>query len=139
MLGRSRHGTDDFLIVRQPDGTRAHLPRWMTLPSAGDVPTHWPPRLSLCSLRALRRELDAAVSSSTTAQPLGGADEANSTARATARADRPVRQRGPLPTLTSLQLHHDELVDLLSQLLWQVVRDAEADRRLEDGNEQDQS
>jgi hypothetical protein len=45
---------------------------------------------------------------------------------------------GPLPTLTSLQLHHDELVDLLSQLLWQVVRDAEANPRLENGNEQDQ-
>ncbi len=46
---------------------------------------------------------------------------------------------GPLPTLTSLELHHNELVDLLSQLLWQLVRDAEADRRLEDSNEQDQS
>lgn len=46
---------------------------------------------------------------------------------------------GSLPTLASLELHHDDLVDLLSQLLWQVVRDAEADRRLEDSNEQDQS
>lgn len=46
---------------------------------------------------------------------------------------------GPLPTLTSLQLHHDELVDLLSQLLWQVVRDAEANPCLENGNEQDRS
>ena len=26
-------------IIRQPDGTRAHLPQWMTLSSAGDVPT----------------------------------------------------------------------------------------------------
>ena len=46
---------------------------------------------------------------------------------------------GPLLPLTSLQLHHDELVELLSQLLWQVVRDAEANPRLENGNEQDQS
>jgi hypothetical protein len=45
---------------------------------------------------------------------------------------------GP-PTLTSLQLHHEDLVDLLSQLLWQVVRDAEVTRRMEDSNEQDQS
>ena len=45
----------------------------------------------------------------------------------------------PTLTLTSLQLHHDDLVALLSQLLWQVVRDAEGDRRLEDSNEQDQS
>jgi hypothetical protein len=46
---------------------------------------------------------------------------------------------GASPTLTSLQLHHDDLVALLSQLLWQVVRDAEGNRRMEDGNEQDQS
>lgn len=45
----------------------------------------------------------------------------------------------PRPTLTSLQLHHDELVDLLSQLLWQVVRDVAANPSPEDGNEQDQS
>jgi hypothetical protein len=44
---------------------------------------------------------------------------------------------GALPTLTSLQLHHDELVDLLSQLMWQVVRDAEHNRSAEDSNEQD--
>jgi hypothetical protein len=45
---------------------------------------------------------------------------------------------GALPMLTSLQLHHDELVDLLSQLMWQVVRDAEHNRSAEDINEQDQ-
>lgn len=45
---------------------------------------------------------------------------------------------GALPTLTSLQLHHDDLVDLLSRLLWQVVRDAEGNQR-EDSNEQNQS
>lgn len=43
------------------------------------------------------------------------------------------------PMLTSLQLHHNDLVALLSQLLWQVVRDAEGIQRLEDSNEQDQS
>jgi len=46
---------------------------------------------------------------------------------------------GAPPALSSLQLHHDDLVDLLSQLLWQVVRDAEGNRRLEDSNEQDRS
>lgn len=45
---------------------------------------------------------------------------------------------GALPMLTSLQLHHDELVDLLSQLLWQVACDAEGNRHLEDSDEQDQ-
>ena len=28
----------------------------------------------------------------------------------------------PAPTLASLQRHHDELVELLSRLLWEVVR-----------------
>ena len=43
----------------------------------------------------------------------------------------------PAP-LTSLQLHRAELVELLSQLLWQVARQADAVQRLEDGDEQDQ-
>ncbi|MBK9574740.1 MAG: hypothetical protein IPO43_19535 [Rhodoferax sp.] len=92
VLGRSRLGTDDFLIIRQPDGTRAHLPEWMTLPSAGDVPTHSPPRLLLSALRALRRELDTVLSSSTSNPPNGGVDEANSPAGTPAPADRPVRR-----------------------------------------------
>lgn len=41
--------------------------------------------------------------------------------------------------LTSLQLHRDELVDLLSQLLWQLARHVDIDQRLEDDDEQDQS
>jgi hypothetical protein len=44
----------------------------------------------------------------------------------------------PAP-LTSLQLHRDELVELLSQLLWQVARHADNAQRLEDDDEQDQS
>jgi hypothetical protein len=39
---------------------------------------------------------------------------------------------------TSLQLHRDELVDLLSQLLWQVARQVHAVQRLEGDDEQDQ-
>lgn len=41
--------------------------------------------------------------------------------------------------LTSLQLHRDELVELLSQLLWQVATHADIDQRLENDDEQDQS
>lgn len=41
--------------------------------------------------------------------------------------------------LTSLQLHRDELVELLSQLLWQLARHADIDQQLEDDDEQDQS
>src|ERR1700757_1608817 len=64
VLGRSTLGAEDFLIVRQPDGTRAYLPQWMTLPSAGDVPTPSPARLPMSALLALRQELDVVLSSS---------------------------------------------------------------------------
>jgi DNA-binding TFAR19-related protein (PDSD5 family) len=40
--------------------------------------------------------------------------------------------------LTSLQMHRVELVELLSQLLWQVARHAEVAQQLEDDDEQDQ-
>ena len=40
--------------------------------------------------------------------------------------------------LTRLQLHHEELVALLSQLLWQVASQAEVAEHLEDDDEQDQ-
>ena len=40
--------------------------------------------------------------------------------------------------LTSLQLERDALVELLSQLLWQVVSRADVAQRLEDDDEQDQ-
>ncbi len=43
----------------------------------------------------------------------------------------------PAP-LKSLQLHRDELVDLLSQLFWQVVRQGDVAQRPEDDDEQDQ-
>lgn len=62
----------------------------------------------------------------------------------------PPRARPPMQTdlfdagaspapLRSLQLHRDELVELLSQLLWQVARHADIAQRLEGDNEQDQS
>ena len=45
----------------------------------------------------------------------------------------------PAPArMTSLQQQRDELVELLSQLLWQVASQADAAQRLEDDDEQDQ-
>jgi hypothetical protein len=41
-------------------------------------------------------------------------------------------------TTKSLEIHHDELVELLSRMLWQVVHDADATQRLESSDEQDQ-
>lgn len=43
----------------------------------------------------------------------------------------------PAP-LTILQLHRNELVDLLSQLLWQVVQQVDVVQLPEDDDEQDQ-
>lgn len=40
--------------------------------------------------------------------------------------------------LASLQSRHDELVELLSQLLWAVIRSAQTNETQEGGNEQDQ-
>ena len=40
---------------------------------------------------------------------------------------------------TSLQLHRDELVELMSQLLWQVVRQSGNNSQQESDDEQDQS
>jgi hypothetical protein len=42
----------------------------------------------------------------------------------------------PLPR-ASLEQVHDELVTLLSQLLWEVVRDADATQSPENSHEQD--
>jgi hypothetical protein len=40
--------------------------------------------------------------------------------------------------LANLRQHHDELVELLSQLLWQVASQIDVAERLEDDDEQDQ-
>jgi hypothetical protein len=42
------------------------------------------------------------------------------------------------PALATLQLHHDELVDLISRLLWEVVRGPTAQASGENAHEQDQ-
>ena len=42
------------------------------------------------------------------------------------------------PALTSLQLHHDELVELLSRLLWQVASNSDPISLQRSSDEQDQ-
>ena len=42
------------------------------------------------------------------------------------------------PALTSLQEHHDELVDLLGRLLWEVVQSANSQASKESDHEQNQ-
>lgn len=42
------------------------------------------------------------------------------------------------PALATLQLHHDELVDLVSRLLWEVVQGPTTQASKENAHEQDQ-
>jgi hypothetical protein len=57
--GRNRRGGEVALTVRQPDGTLAQLPIWMTEDQAPAMMVTQIPRLSLACLRELRLELDA--------------------------------------------------------------------------------
>lgn len=50
------------MIIRQPDGTLAHLPIWMTKDCAEAMMVTERPRLPLAHLRELRLELDACLS-----------------------------------------------------------------------------
>ena len=56
--GRIRHGDEVSLIIRQPDGTLAQLPAWMTDERAAEMTVTETPRLFLACLRELRLELD---------------------------------------------------------------------------------
>jgi hypothetical protein len=59
VTGRNRHGDEVALTVRQPDGTLAQLPIWMTEDRAAAMMVTKTPRLTLACLRELRLELDA--------------------------------------------------------------------------------
>ena len=62
VTGRNRHGDDVALTIRQPDGTLAQLPIWMTEDRAEAMMVTEIPRLPLAYLRELRLELDACLS-----------------------------------------------------------------------------
>jgi hypothetical protein len=59
VTGRYRHGDEVALTIRQPDGTLAQLPIWMTEDGAATMAVAEFPRLPLACLRELRLELDA--------------------------------------------------------------------------------
>jgi hypothetical protein len=90
VVGEVRLGDERHLIVVQADGTRAHIPLWMTLPWAADLPVHVPPRISVHGLVTLRIELDGVLSSiAGVLNEPGGVDEA----RQRTGANRPIHQR----------------------------------------------
>ena len=62
VTGRNRHGDEVALTIRQPDGTLAQLPIWMTEDRAEAMRVTEIPRLALACLRELRLELDACLS-----------------------------------------------------------------------------
>ena len=62
VAGRNRHGNEVALIIRQPDGTLAQLPIWMTEDWAEAMTVTQSPRLPLEYLHELRHELDACLS-----------------------------------------------------------------------------
>ena len=62
VTSRIRRGNDVAVTIRQPDGTLAHLPIWMTEDSAEAMAVTEIPRLPLAHLRELRLELDTCLS-----------------------------------------------------------------------------
>ena len=58
VTGRNRRGDKVALTVRQPDGTLAQMPIWMTEDRAAAMRVTEIPRLPLACLRELRLELD---------------------------------------------------------------------------------
>ena len=61
VTGRNRHGDEVALTIRQPDGTLAQLPIWMTEDRAEAMRVTEIPRFALACLRELRLELDACL------------------------------------------------------------------------------
>jgi hypothetical protein len=62
VTSRNRRGNDVAVTIRQPDGTLAQLPIWMTEDSAEAMAVTEVPRLSLAYLRELRLELNTCLS-----------------------------------------------------------------------------
>jgi hypothetical protein len=81
VAGRNRHGDEVTLLIRQPEGTFAQLPIWMTENQAEAMIVTEHPRLPLAYLFELRRELDACLSllRDDSRRDEGGKDEASPT------------------------------------------------------------
>ncbi len=95
VTGRRRHGDGAALTIRQPDGSLAQLPVWMTEDQAAAMAVAEFPRLPLACLRELRLDLDACQSSLRDEGRRPGAGDKH-TASATERPPtRPPRARGP--------------------------------------------
>ncbi|MBK3844539.1 hypothetical protein G3A42_42730, partial [Paraburkholderia aspalathi] len=63
VIGMNRYRGESYLIIKQPDGTRAHLPPWMTGEEAAHMRVVSQPELPYTVLVELQRLIDAALSS----------------------------------------------------------------------------
>jgi hypothetical protein len=115
--GRNRHGGEVALTVRQPDGTLAQLPIWMTEDQAAAMMVTQIPRLSLACLRELRLELDAWQSSLCDDSRREGDEHAASAAETS--PTRPLRPKdSPVPIAAS---ERTKLLPLVSALLAETL------------------
>ena len=92
VVGRQRYCGEAAYVGRQPDGSLALVPVWMTEVPAAAMAIVEMPRFSLACLRDLRREIDDCLKSLRDDSRRGGDDHA---AKATAQAatTRPVLSR----------------------------------------------
>lgn len=94
VTGRNRHGDEVALTIRQPDGTLAQLPIWMTEDRAEAMRVTEIPRLALACLRELRLELDACLNLLRDDSRREGVDKHEASA-AEPPPIRPLRAQGP--------------------------------------------
>ena len=128
VTGRNRRDDEVALTIRQPDGTRVHLPIWMTEEFAETMGITEIPRLSLPRLRELRVELDACLSllRDDSCREEGDKYDASTTESSPIR---PVCTQGPASTDSSVG--PDEAV-----AVGEYALDGDARRRRRDGGEQ---
>jgi len=63
LIGRNVYAGVAVVTVRQPDGTAAYIPEWMTYPEAERMSLRSPPRLPLSSLQDLKHVVAAIMGS----------------------------------------------------------------------------
>ena len=124
VTGRNRHGDEVALTIRQPDGTLAQLPVWMTEDLAEAMMVTEIPRLSLACLRELRLELYACLSLLRDDSRREGDEHAASAAQSS--PTRPLRAQGPASADGSLRA--DEAI-----ATGERAPDGDARRRRSDG------
>jgi hypothetical protein len=89
VVGRQRYSGEPAYVGRQPDGSRALVPIWMTEEPAAAMAIVDVPRFPLACLRDLRHEIDACLKSLRDDSRPGG-DNHGAKATAQAATTRPV-------------------------------------------------